>query len=433
MAARQAHAHTFTTPPITVADRIDTVQPSPRPHHVAQRKTNESTPTRQWRHPVDRHRSYRDIECQYWEKTRNLIDDCRNKRTHFPSKCTIKIAKGDILEANEQYKVTAVAADLKCNRGIEAQLASRFGRPSGVLQKPELGDVLEYAGEDTSVLFLVTKNKYYENARRRFGKFIRSVQKAIERLAKMIVRRGITEIAMPFLCSGQNQLNWLYVRELLRHNLRDVEVTVTVYYIPRERLVSPRTISRSNRQYTPRSNAQQRNAAAYQEVEQETTERVKRTSTGPLLVCPVVPDQTSRSYVHQSDTVEEHNNEQTSTVREERTSSGPQLASPGVSNLIDQFESQHVQREKWPLLSSPLGNPRRRKEQVPAHRNSVPQRESAPVPPPPGTTTPPQWLQRRGVTTQEPQLGHSPDHEVYNTDNFVTHTSSSHNDTPQNF
>lgn len=346
----------------------------------------------------------RDVEREYLLKTRILIEKHRNKCKHFPSKCIIKIAEGDILEAPEQYKVTSVAADLKCKRGVASQLARRIGPPSAN-KKPEVGDVLESASEDSTVLFLVTKNRTHDRAHRRFGQFIQNVQRAIERLARIIAKRGITEIAMPFICSGKYQLNWLYVRDLLRHNLRDIEVAVTVYYIPRERLSSP------NQQITPRRNTQQRTP---QRNTQQRTPRRNTQQRSPVAAQQVV---------------------QASIEREERIHVGPQSVSPVVSDLINRFESQCNQPEQWPLPSHPMSSRNGRRHQVPSHRNRVPQSENAPEPPPPGTTpTPsPQWPQRRDLTIHGPQLGHSTEIEVYNSDNSVTQMPSPPQNTNPNF
>lgn len=305
MAARQTHARTFVA----------------SPPQTRERKSAGSTLPYRRRHTDTTRSTYSDIESQYRATTHKLIDDYRNRRKGLPSKCTFKIEEGDLLDAAEQYKVTSVAADLKYRRGVEAQLASRFGAPMGILKKPAPGDVLESASKDSSVLFLVTKNKAHEHPHRKFGKFIRNVQKAIEKLARIIIKRGITEIAMPFICSGKQQLNWLYVRELLRHNLRDINVRVTVYYIPRERLLSPRsTPIRTNLQRSPRLETQQEVAEPVQQIVQASTEREEMSNIGPLSISPV------------------------------------------VSNLINRYEHKCSQQgQQWPCLQHPMSNPKGRK------------------------------------------------------------------------
>jgi hypothetical protein len=174
------------------------------------------------------------IEREYRARVRLLVNRHKANRIPLPAKCSIVEVEGDIRESPETYKAHACAADLGCYAGLAAGVVQDVGRPEGLTAPPKVGDVLAKVGNDDLIwLFLVTKEKSWHKPRHNFNKFVRDVQFSIEQLARYIIAHDIKEIAIPHLCSGLDRLNWLYIRDLIRHNLQDVEVKVVVYHLPR--------------------------------------------------------------------------------------------------------------------------------------------------------------------------------------------------------
>ncbi|XP_059478864.1 myosin-G heavy chain-like [Neocloeon triangulifer] len=192
-----------------------------------------------------RHRTLSQFEKQYRTTCRRLA---RNRRSGYipldlrDSKCEIVQIEGDILKSNVQFKAHAVSAELKCGRGLAAEVVKSVGRPALKGKRAQIGDVLPVESRNGSTwLFLVTKECFWHKPRHNFDQFGKDIIYAIEQLAGFIIGNKIKEIAIPHLCAGLDQMNWLYVRDVIHHFLKDVDVKVKVYHLPRGYPRSPRT------------------------------------------------------------------------------------------------------------------------------------------------------------------------------------------------
>jgi hypothetical protein len=170
----------------------------------------------------------------YRLKVRALVQEIKGSTPSPPSRCSFVEKQGDLLSAPEQFKAHAVAADMKCSKGLAAAVVEKFGRPSDVPTDLKPGDIVSHPfTEDDVVLFLVTKMKSHHKPRRHFAKFLADVHTSLDEFAKFIIQREIKEIAIPYLCCGLDRLNWLYIKNYLRQALSQHEVRVVVYHLPR--------------------------------------------------------------------------------------------------------------------------------------------------------------------------------------------------------
>jgi hypothetical protein len=179
----------------------------------------------------------------YRAKIRTLVKEKKGQIAPPESACTIIEKQGDLLSAPEQFKMHAVAADLKCSKGLAAKVVEKYGRPTQVPDNLKPGDIVSHPfSEDEVILFLVSKIKSFHKPRRRhFAKFLSHVHEALDGFAKFVIEREIEEIAIPYLCCGLDRMNWLYVKDYLRRALQSSTVRVVVYHLPRRPSAEPPT------------------------------------------------------------------------------------------------------------------------------------------------------------------------------------------------
>ncbi|KAJ8971025.1 hypothetical protein NQ317_001901 [Molorchus minor] len=122
-----------------------------------------------------------------------------------------------------------VAQDLQMSRGIAAAFKEKFGNVDELRrQRPEVGDVLQLGGDETSrrVFYLVTKHlsrdkPTYEN-----------VWESLISLRGALLSQEVTHLAIPKLSCGLDGLNWRVVRNMLEvlFQFTGIEVLVCSYH-----------------------------------------------------------------------------------------------------------------------------------------------------------------------------------------------------------
>ena len=116
----------------------------------------------------------------------------------------------------DYYLVHCIASDLCLGAGIAVPMQQRFG----------LRQAIRASGESVEsptciltgrVLNLITKSKSY-------GKpTYSSFQFALEKMREIVVKEGITKIAMPKIGCGLDRLQWTLVKHLIEETFRDIE------------------------------------------------------------------------------------------------------------------------------------------------------------------------------------------------------------------
>lgn len=147
------------------------------------------------------------------------------------AKCRFVEHVGDLCEAPQQVKVHAVAADLRCGRGVAAAVVAAAGKlPDEKKDTSEIGDVIKQTTEKIGTVYhLVTKEKSPHKFHKRPEPFVQNVQKAFAKLAETIKEDGLNEVAASYVCSGMDRMHRLWVMEQLYNELKDVPVTVHFY------------------------------------------------------------------------------------------------------------------------------------------------------------------------------------------------------------
>ncbi|KAJ8966945.1 hypothetical protein NQ317_009035, partial [Molorchus minor] len=119
----------------------------------------------------------------------------------------------DLFQVPAEFALAhCVAQDLQMSRGIAAAFKEKFGNVDELRrQRPEVGDVLQLGGDETSrrVFYLVTKHlsrdkPTYEN-----------VWESLISLRGALLSQEVTHLAIPKLSCGLDGLNWRVVRNML--------------------------------------------------------------------------------------------------------------------------------------------------------------------------------------------------------------------------
>ncbi|KAJ8983830.1 hypothetical protein NQ317_008956 [Molorchus minor] len=136
----------------------------------------------------------------------------------------------DLFQVPAEFALAhCVAQDLQMSRGIAAAFKEKFGNVDELRrQRPEVGDVLQLGGDETSrrVFYLVTKHlsrdkPTYEN-----------VWESLISLRGALLSQEVTHLAIPKLSCGLDGLNWRVVRNMLEvlFQFTGIEVLVCSYH-----------------------------------------------------------------------------------------------------------------------------------------------------------------------------------------------------------
>jgi hypothetical protein len=228
--------------------------PTP-PAHAAQNRHNHP------HQPLDHPKKTPKFN-QYLKEVRILTK--KGKLVHPDSKCTIKDAAGDLLLATG-YKGQAVGADFAMNAGLAKQTKDRYQintrelRNSHPDAKP--GYIARIRVEDGScMLLLVSKPVSTQKLHHDPDGHVQGARDMVSNLAKYTNDHGITELTLPYLCSGLDGLNRLFVRQLFLDAFRLQNITITFLTYKRHgRHREGQVVRNNNAPTTPTATAPERN------------------------------------------------------------------------------------------------------------------------------------------------------------------------------
>jgi hypothetical protein len=149
------------------------------------------------------------------------------------AKCQFFEHVGDLRDAPQVIKVQAVAADLKCSRGVAAAFTERLGRPEDEPGRTTtIGDVVvQEAGDMGTLLNVVVKEKSHHKYYKKPEPYLVGVRTAFRKFAEYLKKAKFDEIAVSYMCSGTERLHRLYTMDLLYQELKDVPVKVHFYNV----------------------------------------------------------------------------------------------------------------------------------------------------------------------------------------------------------
>jgi hypothetical protein len=166
---------------------------------------------------------------QYLKEVEQLTK--RGKQVHLNSKCTINDAAGDLLQA-PGIKGQAVGADFAMNAGLAKHTKKRYRLNTWELRNthPDArpGYIAPIRLEDgSSMLLLVTKPVSTQKMHHDPDGHVQGARDMVCNLAKYTNEHSITELTLPYLCSGLDGLNRLFIRQLFLDAFRHQSITIT--------------------------------------------------------------------------------------------------------------------------------------------------------------------------------------------------------------
>jgi len=167
--------------------------------------------------------------------------------------CRLRVEKGDIVSANEVWKMHFVSADLRRSKGVALRLAEVFG-PVDLRKGGEcvVGLVkmqrLEQGGQVTHLLNLITKRKYFHKPAANPERFLSDIVTALRNLRDYCAKMHIRRLALPRVGSNLDRVNWRWTQRKLLEVFADMDIELVVYLGDRR----PRRAQRTSVEGQPR-------------------------------------------------------------------------------------------------------------------------------------------------------------------------------------
>lgn len=89
-------------------------------------------------------------------------------------------------------------------------------------QKPNIGDVAYLQQNDRFIYYLITKEYSYHKPT------YNSLTVAIKKLRDCVVKHGVKKLAIPRIGCGLDKLDWIIVRDIIKHTFKDVGCMIKV-------------------------------------------------------------------------------------------------------------------------------------------------------------------------------------------------------------
>ena len=143
---------------------------------------------------------------------------------------TIKEVVGDLFNSPTQFSLChCVSSDFRMGRGIAVLFKQKFGRVDQLRAfnaKPgDIAWIRVNEPEERYVMYLVTKSRYYEKPT------MNTLERSLQKMKELCLHRNITQIAMPRIGCGLDQMTWATVSQSIERIFRDTNIEIVVYSI----------------------------------------------------------------------------------------------------------------------------------------------------------------------------------------------------------
>lgn len=143
----------------------------------------------------------------------------------------MKEIPGNLFSAGNVTYVQCISADIACGKGIaimfnqhfdiKNRLSECFG--NGILSRWD-NEQHGFAVFEEPVINLITKRRYFEKPTEK------TLQDALRDAARICEQSGIREIAMPYIASGLDRMDWkTQVRPAIEAAFTGMDINITVY------------------------------------------------------------------------------------------------------------------------------------------------------------------------------------------------------------
>lgn len=155
---------------------------------------------------------------------------------------------GDILLSRAEAIAHGVAANDPMNQGLSSALHENYPAMHKDFhhwchqQHPGTGSAWIWSGAGgIRIINLITQEGGHEHGSKPGKASVSSVNHALRALKKLIVKEGLSSVAIPRLATGVGGLEWQDVQPLISNQLSDVEAAVYLYsqYTPGKKAAEP--------------------------------------------------------------------------------------------------------------------------------------------------------------------------------------------------
>jgi O-acetyl-ADP-ribose deacetylase (regulator of RNase III) len=156
--------------------------------------------------------------------------------------------EGDILLSGAEAIAHGVAANDPMNQGLAEALHKDYPAMHKDFHhwchqhNPKLGSAWIWSGAGGArIINLITQEGGREHGSKPGSASVSSVNHALRALKKLIVKEGLSSVALPRLATGVGGLDWAAVQPLIEKQLSDVDANIYVYrqYVPGKKASEP--------------------------------------------------------------------------------------------------------------------------------------------------------------------------------------------------
>jgi hypothetical protein len=159
---------------------------------------------------------------EYFEHRKSDFEQSRGK-------CSITIARGSLVDADEKYKVHLVSADMKRSRGVAVAFAEAYGPVDMTQHIFKIGDIHEQVKNGSTLLNLVHKDKYFYKFGYDPNAFLSNIVDALASLKEYCVLNDIKRLALVRIASNTERVHWRWTQMKLLEIFSDLEITLAIY------------------------------------------------------------------------------------------------------------------------------------------------------------------------------------------------------------
>jgi hypothetical protein len=159
---------------------------------------------------------------EYYELRKSDFEQSRGK-------CSITIARGSLVDADEKYKVHLVSADMKRSRGVAVAFAEAYGPVDMTEHSFQIGDIHEQDKNGTTLLNLVHKDKYFHKFGYDPNAFLSNIVDALAKLKEYCVLHDIKRLALVRIASNTERVHWRWTQMKLLEIFSDIDIKLVIY------------------------------------------------------------------------------------------------------------------------------------------------------------------------------------------------------------
>ncbi|KAL4127063.1 hypothetical protein QTP88_011261 [Uroleucon formosanum] len=150
-----------------------------------------------------------------------------NNSEHFNHTSRYEEITGDLFSDQSSDAIAhCVSECLTMNRGIALQFRKKFNNIDNLIsQKKRVREIAAIKTEKQWVLYLITKNHYYEKPT-----YV-NIFVTLQNLRTFCLEQQIKRVALPKICAGQDGKEWPIISNMLKFIFRNTCITISIYDI----------------------------------------------------------------------------------------------------------------------------------------------------------------------------------------------------------